>query len=131
MIDDVKMVKKQYDWAAKLQTPSIWIDDELVELKKLYDNGRLKKAIAIQYSDKSEHDVTEELFISASLKERSLREKRELRVNAIMLKERMAMKAELVMSGEHDRLMAESLEKRNLLCSEAWREQGFREDWFG
>jgi hypothetical protein len=131
MIDDLEMVNEQYDWARKLGTPSIWKDDELVELQRLYSNGRIKKAIAIRYSDKTEHDKTKELFESVKTKRRSVEEERALRANAIMVKEHMAIKAELVMSGEHDRLTAESLDKRNLLCSEAWREQGFREDWFG
>jgi hypothetical protein len=134
MIDDITMVKEQYAWALVGGTPSIWLYDELVELQKLFDNGTLKKAIAIRFGYFSQHDVTERLFGRSSpgkLKERSPERVRELKASAAMQKAHAARKAKNIMSGEYDRDLALMKRDDNFFCTDSFKEQDPDLDYYG
>ncbi|KAH7066517.1 hypothetical protein FB567DRAFT_585610 [Paraphoma chrysanthemicola] len=60
MVDNKKMLLKQYEWAKG--TPSIWLNDELPELQKRYNQGLIKKLTVVRYGDYREFDRTGYVF---------------------------------------------------------------------
>jgi hypothetical protein len=59
MVDNKKMVLKQYAWAAAKGTPSIWLYDELPVLRDRYNRGIINKLTLIRVGDERRFDRTD------------------------------------------------------------------------
>jgi hypothetical protein len=116
-------------------TPSIWINDEVEEMRPLYAGGRITAAIALTYSPlmlfPTEKDVTSRVFGDRNIK-RSPDEVRKVAAALAMQKQMAAKNAKAIMAGAFDLPGSNNAtEKRALGCTNANREENPDLDYFG
>ncbi|EMD94591.1 hypothetical protein COCC4DRAFT_45103 [Bipolaris maydis ATCC 48331] len=154
MLDNKKMLKKQYTHA--LDTPSIWLYDELPELQKRYNQGVVTKLTVIRVGDMRRFDRTGYAFrnepepsdasegdAGAPPSDENTRfvrsvseddkDEKEVAAMAIRIAEALKKKqAELILTGGMEQAKSEwyNLQKRGVCPSGADQETPGM-DWFG
>ena len=154
MLDNKKMLLKQYVHAR--DTPSIWLYDELPELKNLYNQGIVTKLTVIRAGDQRRFDRTGYAFrnepepsdaseddAGAPPSDENMRlvrsvpendgDETEVAATAIRIAEALKKKqAELILTGGMEMAKSEmyNLQKRGI-CSTVDDQENPGMDWFG
>jgi hypothetical protein len=154
MLDNKKMLKKQY--AHALDTPSIWLYDELPELQKRYNQRIVTKLTVVRAGDMRRFDRTGYAFrnepepsdaseddAGAPDSDENMRrvrsvpeddeDEKEVAAMAIKIAEALKQKqAELILTGGMEKAKSEwyNLQKRGV-CTSAADQETPGMDWFG
>jgi hypothetical protein len=132
MTDSPSAVMKQIPEYAS--TPSIWLEDEVPELKELYKAGIITDVRAIVYGrnmfSPPSRDVTDLVFGSRTAK-RTPEEDRKMAEAIVRQKQVAAEKAIAIMAGEWNERAENGTDKRALFCTDSYLQENPDADYFG
>jgi hypothetical protein len=115
-------------------TPSIWIEDEVDEMKALYASGVITKVIAIRFNQlmlgMTTSDVTGLVFGNRNAR-RTPEEEQKMVETIARQKRDAAEKAKAIMAGEVDIHASNESDKRDLFCTESYKQEDPSLDYFG
>ncbi|OAL43396.1 hypothetical protein IQ07DRAFT_593172 [Pyrenochaeta sp. DS3sAY3a] len=116
-------------------TPSIWIYDEVDEMRALYAQGSITDVKAIIYTpfmiNPSVMDVTDIVFGNGRKVKRSVDDDLQMKIALSMQKKFAAQTAEMIMSGEIEMPTLDGIQKRTPWCTNSYLQENPYLDYFG